>query len=370
MHFSFQKLFFTLASVFALFAFFVLAKPVLIPLAFAFLVAFILFPLCRKYEAWGANKIWAAFLSIFTLFVIVAGGLFLFSTQIIELSDNLAEFKEKILEIFTDLTLFINKNMSFVPPLEKGELFDKLKMWLNNSVGSLASQTFSGTAAFLTGLVTTIVFTFLILIYRNGLVAAFVAFFPEDNREKARNMFKSVQQVGQQYLSGMFLIILLLGFMNSVGLWIIGLENPFLFGYLAALLAIIPYAGTLLGAAIPVIYALMSYDSIWMPISIALFFWGVQILESNILTPKIVGGNLKVNALTSILSIIVGASVWGVAGMILFLPFSAMLKVVCEQYVELRPIALLVGEKIYSDTEEDTKPGIFKKAFQKIKSWF
>ncbi|GAO28599.1 AI-2E family transporter [Geofilum rubicundum] len=370
MHLSFKNLFFTIASVFGIFAILILAKPVLIPLAFAFLVAFILFPVCQKFEAWGANKIFAAFLSMLSLFLIIAGGLFLFSTQIIDLSENLTEFKEKILEIFTDLTLFINQNFSFVPELERGELLEKIKSGLSNSVGTLVGQTFSGTAAFFTGLITSIVFTFLILIYRDGLVNALVQFFPENHQDKAHKMFKSVQQVGQQYLFGMFIIVLVLGFTNSIGLLIIGIDNPFLFGFLAAILAIIPYAGTLIGAAIPVLYAFMSYDSLWMPISIALFFWVVQFFESNLLTPKIVGGNLKVNAFTSILSIIVGASVWGVAGMILFLPFSAMLKVVCQEYIELKPLALLIGEKNYTDSEKDDKPGLLKKWGEKIKGWF
>jgi predicted PurR-regulated permease PerM len=370
MHLSFQKLFFTIASVFGIFAIMILAKPVLIPLAFAFLVAFILFPVCQKFEAWGANKIFAAFLSMFSLLLIIAGGLYLFSTQIIDLSENLTEFKGKILEIFADVTIFINQNFSFVPELERGELLEKIKNGLSNSVGTLVGQTFSGTAAFFTGLVTSIVFTFLILIYRDGLVHALVQFFPEDNREKAHKMFKSVQQVGQQYLFGMFIIVLVLGFTNSIGLLIIGIDNPFLFGFLAAILAIIPYAGTLIGAAIPVLYAFMSYDSIWMPISIIIFFWAVQFVESNVLTPKIVGGNLKVNAFTSILSIIIGASVWGVAGMILFLPFSAMLKVICEEYIELKPLALLIGERNYTDSDEADKPGVLKKWGEKIKTWF
>src|SRR5690606_28548952 len=155
-------------------------------------------------------------------------------------------------------------------------------------------------------------------------------------------------------------------FVNSIGLSIIGLENPFLFGFLAALLAIIPYAGTILGALIPILYAFMYYNSYWMPITIAIFFWLVQVVESNFLTPKIVGGNLKINALTSILSIIIGASVWGVAGMVLFLPFAAMLKAVCEEYKELQPFALLIGE--HNDGKsDDEKSG---KWLKKIKSIF
>jgi predicted PurR-regulated permease PerM len=368
MHLSFQKVFYVIATIVGSITILILAKPVLIPIAFAFLMAFILFPVARKIESYGANEIVAAFLSILGLFLIGGAAIFLFSNQIIQLSENLSDFKVKILNVFADATLFINKNIEFLPKLEKGELFDTIKNWLNESAAALLSQTFSSTANIILSLITAIIFTFLILIYRKGLVRASVSFYPQEHREKAIKMFKSIQQVGQKYLFGMMVIVLILGFVNSVGLWIIGIDNPFLFGFLAALLALIPYAGTFIGSAIPVLYALVHYDSLWMPITIAIFFWLVQLVESNYLTPKIVGGNLKINALTSIISIIIGASIWGIAGMILFLPFAAMLKTVCEEYVELKPLALLIGDQNYNST--DKKDKFSGKLLEKIKSLF
>lgn len=368
MHLSFQKLFYVTAFVIGLFAILILAKSVLIPIAFAFLVAFILFPVARKIESWGSNEIVSALLSIVGLFLIIGGAIFLFSNQIIDLSENLTDFKAKILNVFTDATLFINKNFGFLPDLERGELLEKLKNWFSESAGTLLSQTFSSTANIIFGMLTSVIFTFLILIYRNGIVRALVSFYPQEHRQKALRMFKSVQQVGQQYLFGMLVIVLILGLVNSIGLLIIGIDNPFLFGFLAAVLALIPYAGTFLGAAIPVLYSFLSHDSIWMPITIIIFFWLVQIIESNLLTPKIVGGNLKLNALTSILSIIIGASVWGIAGMVLFLPFAAMLKTVCNEYEELKPFALLIGEQNYKKEENDDK--FIDKWVKKIKTWF
>jgi predicted PurR-regulated permease PerM len=368
MHLSFQKVFYVIATIVGSITILILAKPVLIPIAFAFLMAFILFPVARKIESYGANEIVAAFLSILGLFLIGGAAIFLFSNQIIQLSENLSDFKVKILNVFADATLFINKNIEFLPKLEKGELFDTIKNWLNESAAALLSQTFSSTANIILSLITAIIFTFLILIYRKGLVRASVSFYPQEHREKAIKMFKSIQQVGQKYLFGMMVIVLILGFVNSVGLWIIGIDNPFLFGFLAALLALIPYAGTFIGSAIPVLYALVHYDSFWMPITIAIFFWLVQLVESNYLTPKIVGGNLKINALTSIISIIIGASIWGIAGMILFLPFAAMLKTVCEEYVELKPLALLIGDQNYNST--DKKDKFSGKLLEKIKSLF
>ena len=368
MNLSFQKVFYVIATFIGLFAILILAKAVLIPIAFAFLIAFILFPVVRKFESWGANEIVSASLSILGLALIIGGGVFLFSNQVILLSEDLNHFKIKILGVFADATLLINKNFGFLPHLEKGELLDKIKNWLSGSASSLLSQTFNNTASFVLGLLMSVIYTFLILIYRNGLVRALTSFYPQEHRERAFKMFKSVQQVGQKYLLGMMVVLVILGFVNSIGLWIIGIDNPFLFGFLAAVLAIIPYAGTLLGAAIPILYSFITFDSIWMPITIAIFFWLVQVIESNFLTPKIVGGNLKINALTSILSIIIGASVWGIAGMILFLPFAAMLKTVCEQYIELKPFALLIGEKNYNTKEVNDK--FTGKWFKKIKTWF
>ena len=367
MHLSFQKVFYVIASVVGIFAILILAKTVLIPLAFAFLLAFILFPVARKFESWGANEIFSALLSILVLLLIIGGVIFLFSNQIIQLTENLTDFKVKVITVFADTTLFINENIGFLTHLEKGELFDEIKHWLSESAGTLLSQTFNSTTNIIFGLVSSIIFAFLILIYRKGMVRALVRFYPKEHREKSFKMFKTVQQVGQKYLFGMMVVMLILGFVNSVGLWIIGIDNPFLFGFLAALLALIPYAGTFVGAAIPILYSFIYHDSIWMPITIAIFFWVVQFIESNYLSPKIVGGNLKINALTTILSIIVGAAVWGIAGMIIFLPFVAMFKVICEKYAELKPIALLMGEHSKTKNINDNFIG---KLFIKIITWF
>lgn len=368
MNISFQKLFFAIATVCAIFAILILAKTILIPLGFALLVSFILLPLARRYEIWGANITFAAFLSIFTTIIIIFGAIYLFSTQIISLSSEFTDIQDRIVSIFADITLYTNNNINFIPHLEKGELFNNIKERFRESSGLLLKQTFNSTTAITAGLFLAIVYTFLILIYRNGLINAFCRFFPEDKRDSALSMFKSVQRVGKQYLFGMLMIMLILGLINSFGLLIIGMDNPFLFGFMAAVLAIIPYVGTFLGAAIPVLFAFITYDSPWMAVSVAIMFWIVQIIESNFLTPRIVGGNLKVNALTAILSIIIGAAVWGVAGMILFLPFAAMLRVVCEHYIQLQPIALLIGEQHVEEKEDGTK--YLNRWGEKIKSWF
>jgi predicted PurR-regulated permease PerM len=368
MNIPFQKLFYALASVFALFAVLILAKSILIPLGFALFMSFILFPLAKKFESWGMNKILAAFLSILTVILIVGGGIFLFSTQLIELSNELSSFKEKIIRTFADITLYLNKNVNMISDLEKNDLSDKIKDLINKSSGSLVSKTFNTTTTFLAGLLGTIIFTFLILIYRDGLTRALMGFSPEDKKERVLKMFKSVQQLGQKYLSGMSLLIVIIGLANSIGLWIIGIDNPFLFGFLGAILSIVPYVGTTFGAVIPVLYAFVSYETLWPAIAVAILFWAVQLITDNFLSPKIVGGSLHINALAAILSLIIGALVWGVAGMILFLPFAAMVKVFCEEFEDLKPIALLIG--VHDFKEKNIGGKLIKKRVTKVKGWF
>ncbi|WP_194778292.1 AI-2E family transporter [Pararhodonellum marinum] len=367
MKLSFQKLFFVLAFIFGLFAVMVLAKPVLIPLSMALLLSFILFPVVKKMEGWGLNKLLSAFLSILMIFVIVGLGITLFSTQIMGLSDQLNDFSGKIMSTLSEAVFFVNDNVNFIGDLEREDLVQNGKEWLKNSSGSLLQNTFSGTTAFLAGLFTTVIFTFLILIYREGLTRAFVAFGDEENKGRIFDMLKKIQQVGKQYLSGMFLLIIILGFANSLGLLIIGIDSPFLFGFLAALLSIVPFVGTTIGATIPVLYAFMSSDSLWVPIAVIILFWVIQIVESNFLNPKIVGSSLNVNALVAILSLLIGSAVWGIAGMVLFLPFAAILKVICEEFDQLKPIAMLISDDISGEQKKEQKNTIW---FEKIKGWF
>src|SRR5665647_964161 len=368
MNVSFQKLFYAIATAFLLFAILIFAKPILIPISIALLISFILLPLAKKFEKWKMGKTFAAFLSIFAVILIIGGVTYFFSTQIINIAQEFTHFQDKIILAFADVTLFLNNHVGFMENLEKGELFNRMKVWLTDSTQFLVSKTVSTTATFMAGMLATIIFTFLFLIYRDGLTKAFLAFSPENKRERVLKMFKSVQQVGQKYLFGMVILTIIIGLANSIGLWIIGIDNPFLFGFLGAALAIIPYIGTAFGAIIPILYAFVSYESLWPVIAVAILFWAVQLISDNFLSPKIVGGSLHINALVAILSLIIGALVWGVAGMILFLPFAAMLKVFCEEYEELKPIALLIGNQNYKEKNSDGK--FIKRRFTKVQGWF
>jgi predicted PurR-regulated permease PerM len=366
MSLSFQKLFFVIATVISIFAILILAKPILVPLAFALLISFILYPLAKKLEIWGINRMLAAIISMLIMVLIIGGGISFFLTQITNLPNELSDFQDKIMDLLKNIIVYINNHVNLDTDLEQQYIIDQLKEWFKNVAFPVAENTFYTTTSFLAGLLATIIYTFLFLIYRTGLTKAFINFSPIDKRGIAFNMFKKVQKVGQKYLSGMIILIIILGLANSIGLWIIGVDSPFLFGFLAAAMSIIPYVGTTLGASIPVLYSFMSHDSLWVPFAVAVLFWAIQLIESNFLSPKIVGSSLQINALAAILSLLIGASVWGIAGMILFLPFMAMLKVICEEYEPLKPVALLIGDQ--NEDEKKEKYKSLQNRFGEIKS--
>lgn len=184
MKLSFQKLFFTMAFIFGLFAIMVFAKPILMPLSMALFIAFILLPVVKKLQIWGLNNMFSSFLAVLMLFILVGAGISLFSAEIMGFYDELSNFSTKLMSALSNAIFFINGNIGFIDNLNREELVEKGKEWLGESSGSMIKNTFSSMAAFLTGAVSTIIFTFLILIYREGLMNALVAFGDDKNKGK------------------------------------------------------------------------------------------------------------------------------------------------------------------------------------------
>jgi len=361
---SFQRLFYVVGFVFGLFAIMIFAKSVMIPMSMALFLSFILLPVVKKLERLGLSTTLATGLTLFVTFILVAAGVALFSAELIDLSIALSDFSGKIMRSLTEALAYINEHFKVLGEFNRDEVIAQGITWIKSSSGYLVQNTFSSTASFLTGLFSTLIFTFLLLIYRKGLTDAFVAFGKEQHRAQILGMLQNIQRVGKQYVSGMFILIVILGFANSIGLWIIGVDSPFLFGFLAAALSIIPFVGTTLGAILPTLYAFMSFDSLWVPFAVAVMFWAIQVVESNYLNPRIVGQSMQVNALVAILSLLIGGAVWGIAGMILFLPFAAVLKVICTEFTQLRPLAMLISSDI-SNQESSTHHSI-KQWVQKL----
>ena len=140
------------------------------------------------------------------------------------------------------------------------------------------------------------------------------------------------------------MVMILVGILNSLGLLLLGIEHAFFFGFLASLLLLIPYIGIIVGSIIPALIAFATKDSYWYAIGVIAIFGFIQFLEGNLITPKITGSKISLNAFVSILSIILFSMLWGISGMILALPITASLKVIFDNSEKMKPLGILLGE--------------------------
>jgi predicted PurR-regulated permease PerM len=99
-----------------------------------------------------------------------------------------------------------------------------------------------------------------------------------------------------------------------------------------------------IGSSLPVLYAFVSKDSLWYPLGVLILFNVIQALESSVFTPNIVGSRVSLNPFAAVLALIIGGQLWGPVGMILFIPFTAVLKVICDEVPALGPLGALLGD--------------------------
>ena len=366
--FSAQKAFYIIAFL-VLFVFAIIeAKGLLIPLTYSVLISFILYPICTFFERKGIPRIFSILLS----FLLVVAGLFglfyFFSTQVVNIVNEFDDFRGKLLGLVHQGVEQYNK---IVPnsKLDDESFLNQMQDWLSNSSSSILSGTFNQTANFFSGLLLLPIYVFLLLLYRTGIRRILLGFVQNEYRTAFNSLLGDIQQVGQKYIGGLVLLILTIGLLDSIALWIIGVDSPFFFGYLAACLAIIPYVGTAMGALLPAFYALMNHSPS-TAFYVLIAFWVIQVVDGNFLTPKIIGGGVSLNPLAAILSLVAGGFVWGVSGMILFIPLAAILKIICQNYKELEPIAGLMGDEVTMgngqivEVKEGEKNPFWKKLFK------
>jgi hypothetical protein len=132
--------------------------------------------------------------------------------------------------------------------------------------------------------------------------------------------------------------------LNTAGLMVLGLDYAWFFGTLASLLMLLPYIGIAIGSILPALFALAVKDSAWYAVGVVAWFQFVQFLEGNIITPNIVGSKVSINPLMAIIGILLGGMLFGLAGLILAMPFIATLKVIFDAIPSMEAFGFLIGE--------------------------
>lgn len=315
-----------------------------IPLAFGLLLSFVLFPLSN----WMINKKLPVFLAyglpvmITLLFFLIL--FYILISQILEVSIIWEQNREKILIGIDKISFYVAENFDYSAESQK----EFLKNILNQSGSESISFIRSVVSSFSGGVLTVImipIFATLILVYHKLLTKSLYSLFPENKRETIRQVLVSTVKTYFDFVKSMALVYLIVGILNSIGLAIVGIPHPLLFGFIASILTFIPYVGILIASLLPISVAMITFDSVWYSIYIIIVFVIVQVLEAYLLFPYIVGNRLKINTLAIFVAIALGGILWGAAGMILFIPMLSIMKIIADKSEGNKSLSILLGEE-------------------------
>lgn len=317
-------------------------RDIFILLSFALLISFVLYPVCTWLERKRVSRMLAILFSMILLLIPAFGLIILFINQFTLVRNEWANIEPKLIELLTRFSQNIIDDYS----LSKEQQIQWLTQTVNQSASGFlnyAMKLMYSSTFMLTMLILVPVFSVLILYYRHMLVTVSFRLFPDEKKEDIRNILAMAVTAYYNFIKGMTLVYAVVGALNSIGLLLLGVPNPFFFGFTAAILTFIPYVGIMVGALLPMAVAWITFNSIWYPIGVVLIFSFVQYLEANIIFPLAVSNRLKINALATLTVIIIGGLLWGLAGMILFVPFLGILKLIADQHPKMKTLSILLG---------------------------
>ena len=323
----------------------ILGKALLVPILMGGFFAILFTPLGNWFESKKVPRILSSVISLLAMITLVVG-LFTFIISTISkftndfdsgVSVRLTQYAEQFDE-WTSNTIGIDEKFRNKANIEY------IKSYLSENSGSVSDFALR-TVGSLSGVVLIPVFMFFFLIYRNHLTKVMIQIYRDKDPALVKMRITSLRKVIQNYIIGVVKVMGILAILNITALSLLGIEHAIFFGLVAAILNIIPYVGPFIGSMMPIIYSFLTKDSLFYPLGVLASYQLIQLIEGNLLTPKIVGGNVNLNAFVTFLGLLVGGSIWGVAGMILIIPGMAIMREIFELNEQTFPFATLFGEE-------------------------
>jgi len=183
----------------------------------------------------------------------------------------------------------------------------------------------------------------MILFYKSLLLEFITRLFPRERHAMVGEVLLQTRSLIQRYLVGLLLEAVIVAVLDSVGLLIIGIDYAILLGVIAALLNVIPYIGGIVAISLPMLMAIAT-KSPTAALLVLVVYLAVQFVDNHYIVPAVVASRVKLNALVSIVVVLFGGALWGIAGMFLAIPITAIVKVICDRADPLQPFGYLLGD--------------------------
>jgi len=340
--------FYTKAGIFfvgvvALLAILYVAQGIIVPVIFAFIIAILLHPVVQFLVRLRINRLIAIIITLLlTVVVIIAFGVLIYS-QVVSFSDSWPIFVDKFTVILNQTISSASQYLNIRPSIVHAWI-TKSQHELININSTLIGETILTVGSSLATLFLVPVYVFVILLYEPLLIEFIHRLFKKIHQTRVNEMVVQTKSVIQHYLLGLIIEGIIVGALNAVGLLLLGIQYAILLGVIGALLNVIPYIGGIIAVGLFMMVAMVTKTSAWF----ALYVFGIhifiQMIDNNYIVPKIVASKVKINALFSIIIVLVGNELWGIPGMFLSIPLLAILKVVFDHIESLKPWGYLLGD--------------------------
>lgn len=322
----------------------ILAKDIVIPLAFAGLISIAILPLVNRFEK-RLGRVFSILLVLIGTILLLVIVSYLVINQMVSLVKDLPNLEQRFTLLLHDISLKVTRNFN----ISSEEQLTYAKDFVTSLTGFFTSLLVS-TGNVVTVIIQIPIYIFLFLIYRDRFKVFFESSFPQTTQQGFK---KQVEGVVQGYISGQLLVIAIIVALDTIGLLLLGIDYAFFFGLFSGILVIIPYIGNFIGGSLPVIMALITKDSAWYAVGVIGLYAVIHFIEGNIIAPRIMGSKVSVNALAAIVGLLIGGKILGIAGMILAVPAIGVVKILLSYSQHLKPFVVLLEDKGSINVTED-----------------
>ena len=331
-----------------LFVIFQQLRNFLYPIFLGVLFAYLFYPLASLFERIRIPRILSNIFSIIIGISVLYGVLIFIYRRLQEFMVDMPAMEDQAIKNIKSIFLGVEQRLHLETDPEQVQIIKLTRqLFETSSDGIRTTITATFNTFFSIGILPVYIFFF--LYYRNKFKTFIMKLISEYEHKRASEIIEEINSVTIKYMTGIFIVVLILCVLNSLGLMIVGLKFAVLWGVIAAIVNFIPYFGTIIGYSIPLTVALLTGENPNLAIGVVVLFVIIQFTENNILTPNIVGGLIRLNPFVVILSVLFGGILWGIPGMFIVVPFVGMAKIVFDRVPSLEHWGYLIGD---TGTEE------------------
>jgi predicted PurR-regulated permease PerM len=315
-------------------------QEIILPLVFAALIAILLNPLVNILIRKKTGKLVAISIVVALATIAVMGIIYLISSQITVFRETFPQLKDKITSINNSFVGWLSVNFKIPKP--------DVVSWIKNSENEVMHNFSIGENLTILGRLMVDgallpIYAFLFLYYKPLLLDFILKLFRKQHHAVVTDVLISTKTIIQSYLVGVFIEMLIMAILYAASLLLLGIDYAIILGILGAIINIIPYLGGIIAMIIPMIIACVTKDSISYTIYVFVIFTLISFIDNHYIKPYIVASRVKINALIALIVIFIGDAVWGVPGMFLSIPLTAMVKVIFDHIEPLKPFGILLG---------------------------